>query len=130
MVTVGGNVRVPFFGGATHAFWVSYENGKWDAGVVVTSDIMGLSAGRMLAKGSIDVGIQKGDFCSNSGAMQQNMQAGAKALGINVQRDQSGLSGIGFSMGPQFGVEVSAQKTSTLSIRKDFLPFMEKMFGW
>lgn len=125
MATVGISVRLPFVGGATHSIGVSYLNGKWDAGIAVTSDIVGLGAGKLLGKTAVEVGLQKGDFCTNSGAMQQSFQMGAKGVGVSGQRDESGISGGAISIGPQLGVSVSAQKTSTWSIRNNLIPFLK-----
>jgi RHS repeat-associated protein len=126
MLTVGGNVRIPFIGGATHSLGISYFNGQWDAGLIVNADIPLLSAGKMMGRASVDVGLQSGDFCTNEKSYQQNFQAGYKALGGSIQRDENGVSGGGISVGPQLGVSVSGQSSSTLSIRKDLLPFVSR----
>jgi RHS repeat-associated protein len=125
MVTLGGSFKVPFVGGANFSVGVSYTDGKWDAGVIVTSDIPGLGAGRMLGRAAVELGVQKGDFCSNDRATQQNFQIGAKAYGLSLQRDTSGVSGVGVSFGPQLGAQVSAQQSATLSVRNNLIPFLK-----
>ncbi|MDN8618930.1 RHS repeat-associated core domain-containing protein [Variovorax ginsengisoli] len=129
MLTVGGNVRIPFVGGATHSLGISYLNGQWDAGLIVNADIPLLGAGKMMGRASIDVGLQSGDFCTNDKSYQQNFQAGYKGLGGSIQRDENGVAGAGISLGPQLGISVSGQSSSTLSIRKDLVPLVSRLLN-
>jgi RHS repeat-associated protein len=129
MFTVGGNVRLPIVGGATHSIGISYLNGQWDAGIIVNADIPLLSVGKLLGRATVDVGLQSGDFCTNDKSYQENFQVGYKALGGSLQRDENGVSGVGISVGPQIGVSVSGQSSSTLSIRKDLLPFISRLLN-
>ena len=122
MAQIGANVRVPFVGGAKFAVGVSYENGQWDAGVIIDSDVPALHAGKMLAKTTVDIGYQTGDFQSNNGEQSLTVQAGAKAIGGTLQRGPHGVTGAGISLGPQLGVAVSAQQTRTISVRNDVVP--------
>jgi Possible hemagglutinin (DUF637) len=123
--SVGVNVRVPLVGGAKFAVGVSYENGEWDAGVIIDSDVPTLSASKFLARGTVEIGSQTGDFLSNKGALNLNGQVGAGGVGLSVQRDSSGPSGLALSVGPQLGVSVSAQQTRTVSVRYDVLPAIQ-----
>ena len=95
--------------------------------VIVTSDILGVGVGRMLAKAAVELDVQKGVFCSNDRTTQQNFQIGAKAVGLSLQRDTSGVSGVGVSYGPQWGAQVSAQQTATLSVRNNLIPFLKRL---
>jgi hypothetical protein len=79
----------------------------------------------MLGRAALELGVQKGDFCSNDRATQQNFQIGAKGVGLSVQRDTSGVNGVGVSVGPQLGAQVSAQQSATLSIRNNLIPFLK-----
>lgn len=125
MITLGGSFKGPLVRGASFSAGVSYTDGKWDVGVIVASDIPGLGAGRMLGRAAVDFGIQKGDFCSNDRTPQQNFQIGTKVAGLSVQRDPSGVNGVGVSYGPPLGAQVSAQQTATLSVRNNLIPFLK-----
>ena len=120
---VGINVRVPFIGGASIGVGVSYENGQWDGGVIIESDGPVPSGGKLLAKTTVEVGYQEGDFTTDKGELNRNVQAGYKMLGGSVQQNTSGrVTGGALSVGPQAGVEVSYQQTRTVSIRNDIVP--------
>jgi hypothetical protein len=125
MITLGGSFKVPLVGGANFSAGVSYTDGKWDVGVIVTSDIPGLAAGHMLGRAAVELGVQTGDFCSNDKAKQENFQAGWKAVGLSLQRDKSGVSGVGVSLGPQLGAQASGQQSATLSVRNNLIPFLK-----
>jgi hypothetical protein len=126
LMSVGANIRVPLVGGAKFAVGVSYENGKWDAGVIIDSDIPTLGAGKYIAKATADISYQTGDFESNHGAMSQNLQVGAKSVGVSIQRWPEGVNGAGISLGPQLGVQVSAQQSRTISVRSDVVPAVNR----
>ncbi|MCW5651986.1 MAG: type IV secretion protein Rhs [Ramlibacter sp.] len=130
LVSIGINIRVPFVGGAKYALGVSYEKGQWDAGVIIDSDIPVVNVGKMIGKSTVDVSYQTGDFKSNSGELSTNFEVGAKSVGINVQRGPNGVSGGGFSIGPQLGIAVSGQQTSTLSYRTHVIPLLDKLKNW
>lgn len=120
---LGINVRVPLVGGASIGVGVSYEKGQWDAGVIVESDGPVPSGGKLLAKTTVELGYQEGDFTSNKGEMSKNVQFGYKTVGASIQQDPSGrVTGGALSVGPQLGVEVSYQQTRTVSIRTDVVP--------
>jgi RHS repeat-associated protein len=134
LMSLGANIRVPLVGGAKFAVGVSYENGKWDAGVIIDSDVPSLSAGKYVAKTTVDISYQTGDFESNHSALSQTLQVGAKGVGISIQRGTDGVNGAGISLGPQLGVQASAQQTRTVSVRSDVVPAVNKAIdrikGW
>jgi hypothetical protein len=80
-----------------------------------------------LARASVDASIQSGDFCTNDKSYQENLQIGVKKMGLSIQRDESGVAGVGVSIGPQLGASVSGQTTSTLSVRNNLLPRVSKL---
>lgn len=127
LLSVGINVRIPFVGGAKFAGGVSYEGGEWDAGIIIDSDIPVVQAGKMIAKTTLDVSYQTGDFKSNAGEQSMNIEAGAKGIGMQIQRGANGISGGGISIGPQLGVAVGGQQTRTMSYRTHIVPLIDKI---
>lgn len=48
-----------------------------------------------------------------------------KATGVSVQRDKSGVTGVGIFFGSQLGAQVGAQQSATLSVRNNLIPFLQ-----
>lgn len=127
LVTVGISLKIPFIGGATFSAGVSYQDGKWDGGLVVQSTGLVPGGGFLIGKAAIEVGIQKGDMVSNKGDMNKTVQVGLGKAGISTQQDtKNNLTGAAVSIGPQLGVGVSYDQTATLSIAHDVLPAIQK----
>lgn len=132
LFSIGLNVRIPFVGGAKHAVGLSWENGKLDAGIIIDSDVPTLSAGRMLGRFALDVGVQTGDFESNHGQLSIGVQGGFGSWGVSAQSPSmyGGISGGSVSLGTQYGIEVSIQQTRTISLRGDLVPAFARGWGF
>ena len=89
---------------------------------MIDSDIPALHAGKMMAKGTVDISYQTGDFQSNHGVQSLSVQAGAHGVGGSVQRSSDGGVGGSVSFGPQLGVSATAQNTRTVSVRHYVVP--------
>ena len=124
---MGASVTIPFVGGATFSAGVSYENGEWDAGVLIQSDVPVAHAGKMLGAATVDLGYQTGDFQSNKGALSQSLQVGAGKVGVSVSgKAEGGFDGASLKVGPQLGVSVSGQQSRTISLRHDVVPWVDR----
>ena len=128
--SIGVNIRVPFIGGAKFAAGVSYENGEWDAGLIIESDIPVVHVGKMLGKATLDISYQQGDFKSNARELSMSFEAGAAGIGGNIQRGPDGVTGGGLSVGPQLGGSVGGQQTRTASYRTHIVPIIDKLQQW
>jgi hypothetical protein len=124
LATVGVSIKIPFIGGAKFSVGVSYEKSEWDAGLVIESDVLTASAGRMLGKAAVEAGYQTGDIRSNNASYSVDAAIGVIKGGASFQRDlkDDQISGGAISIGPQLGASVGAKKTATLSLRYDIVP--------
>ncbi|OWQ84164.1 hypothetical protein CDN99_24585, partial [Roseateles aquatilis] len=132
---IGVKLKVPFVGGASFGIGVSKTNGSWDAGIIIDSDIPVVSAGKLLGKTAVEVGLQEGDFMSNKAEQSLSIEAGYKAVGVGIQKSADGrVTGGTISFGPQLGVAVGGQQTRTLSIRNEVVPAVksavDKVKSW
>lgn len=109
---------------------MSYENGEWDAGLIIDSDIPAIHMGKMIGKATLDMSYQTGDFKSNAGEQSMNFEAGAYGVGANIQRGPNGVSGGSVSFGPQLGASVGGQQTRTMSYRTHVAPLADKLKQW
>lgn len=122
-VSLGVTGHVPLVGGASFALGVSHNNGKWDAGIVINGDQLGFSFGRMLAKAAVEFSVQSGDLRSNNGQLTQSVNFGYAKLGGSFHKDSMGkVTGASVTFGPQYGIQVAGQKTTTVSLRHDMVP--------
>jgi len=117
---VGFNARLPFIGGGSAAVGVSWNNGEWDAGLFFEGDILGgPSFGKMIGKAGLEVGLERGDFDSQRGDINLQIEAHYDMIGSTISKAPNGsIDGGSITIGPGLGFGIGGTRTNTMSIRQ------------
>jgi len=127
LITAGISGKVPFFGGGSAKFGVSFpfweDGAKFDAGFVFEGDIVGgPSVGKLYGGVAKEIGVQRGDFDSIRGAYDLQYGVGLGTAGGTVSFDArtNQFSSASIRIGPQLGLTVSGSTSNTISVRQFF----------
>lgn len=139
MLSVGVTGRIPFIGGGSLRFGVSYYEGSWDAGLIMEGDFRQMGAGKWLGGYRYEAGYDVGDFDTQRGNTNMRVEAaGAPYVpgGASVSWDLKTreFSGATVGVGPAVGVSVGATNSNTISVRQVWReiiqPAMDRIRSW
>jgi hypothetical protein len=126
LVSIGYQVSAPKLGSVNYSFGISYDDGKWDAGLFREVSFTAISTGVGFGGIGLNAGWQSGSFMSNNGTYSEAYSAGWALWGGGFQKNGEDLSGISVRYGRQYGFDIAPQKFETIySYTRDLRPAID-----